>query len=110
MTYTEQDYFAADDAYEKALAGWENNLLPKSVFDEAEKKLAEVIAYLRANGSMPKTRHEILEESLDRLYPEAASKEVVEYQGKRFRRLFRPLKRGKGGGVVEWERSWSPLD
>ncbi|MBW5414756.1 hypothetical protein [Pseudomonas sp. MAG002Y] len=108
MKYSPQDYYDAHEALEGALDSFEKGGTREEV-DKAEAKLADVIAYLRVNGAMPKTPHEILEESLDLLYPEAASRQIVEYQGKRYQRRFKPLKRGKGGGVVKWEKSWLPV-
>lgn len=106
MKYTPQDYYDADEALDQVLESWEGGTVPRREVDQAESKLAEVIAYLRSNGTMPKTRHELLEEKLDLFFPDAASREMVEYQGERYQRRFKPLKRGKGGGVVEWERYW----
>jgi hypothetical protein len=108
MKYLPQDYYDACKALETALDSFERGGTYGEV-DMAEAKLVDVVAYLRANGNMPKTYHEILEESLDLLYPEAASRQIVEYEGKRYQRRFKPLKRGKGGGVVKWEKSWLPM-
>ncbi|MGP9768284.1 hypothetical protein ACT3UM_21430 [Halomonas sp. AOP13-D3-9] len=106
MKYTPQDYYDADEALDQVLESWEGGTVHRREVDQAESKLPEVIAYLRSNDTMPKTRHELLEEKLDRLFPDAASREMVEYQDERYQRRFKPLKRGKGGGVVEWERYW----
>ncbi|CAM3835687.1 hypothetical protein VRRI112168_02325 [Vreelandella rituensis] len=107
MTYSAQDYYDADNAMDQALENWEAGIEPYEKVEQAESALSSVITYLRANGTMPKTRHEMLEDTLDLLYPEAASREIVTYEGERYQRRFRPLKRGKGGGVVKWEKSWS---
>lgn len=109
VKYIPQDYYDADDALQRTEDDWEKGIVPRAALAESEAKLAEVIAYLRANGTMPITRHEILEAKLDELHPEAASREIVEYQGGRYRRQFKPLKRGKGGGVVTWKKSWMRL-
>ena len=110
VKYSPQDYYDADEGLDRALGLWEVGIASLEEVNQAKSKLAEIIAYLRANGTMPKTRHELLEERLDLLYPEAVSREIVDYEGQRYQRRFTPLKRGKGGGVVKWEKSWLPID
>ena len=44
---------------------------------------------------------------LDERFPWAKSKQVIEYDGKKYQRRFSPLARSRSGkSVVEWGREW----
>jgi hypothetical protein len=59
----------------------------------------------------PKTDQDLLCEELDKRFPNARSREVVEYNGKRYIRRFTPLRVSRSGKtVMEWHRSWVDVE
>ena len=61
---------------------------------------------LLTKGAIPLTGNEIIEKELDRLFPDAESKEIVEHQGVRYQRRFSPAERSRRGNVTRWDKSW----
>ena len=72
----------------------------------AQAKVEIIEAHLKVTGAIPRTDHEILEQELDRLYPDAKSKEIVEHRGVRYERRFSPAERSRRGNVVRWHKAW----
>lgn len=65
---------------------------------------------LKADGTIARTPHEELELRLDRLHPQARSKDVVEHEGQRYQRRFTPLERSRSRKTVTaWDRHWVKL-
>ncbi|WP_080412263.1 hypothetical protein [Burkholderia ubonensis] len=56
---------------------------------------------------IPLTPHDELELALDEMYPSARSRTVVEYEGKRYVKIYRPGARTLSGGVRFWIESWT---
>jgi hypothetical protein len=50
-----------------------------------------------------------LEHALDLRFPNAKSRQVVEYNGKRYRRRFAPARVSRSGNVIGWDRYWEPV-
>lgn len=51
--------------------------------------------------------HKMLEARLDAEFPNARSKEIVEFEDKKYRRCFTPGKKSNSGKTVtEWIKSW----
>lgn len=62
---------------------------------------------LKASGQIPFTEQEQLEKDLDATFPNAESKQIVEFRGRRYRRKFWPLEKSRSGkNVTEWGRCW----
>ena len=77
---------------------------------EARRKVREITRALKLNGDLPMTDHERLEAELDALYPNASSGQIVEHDGGRYERRFRPARMSLSGKtVLEWDRSWTKL-
>ena len=77
----------------------------------AARKVREIEQFLKDAGVLELTEKEHLEKELDRAFPNAQSKEVVEYNGKRYRRRFFPLEKSRSGKTVkEWAKSWEPVE
>lgn len=77
----------------------------------ASMRLREIEDDLKKRGIIPFSQHELLVESLNQLFPKAQSREVVVYQGKRYRKKFWPLELSKTGKTVKkWANGWEPLD
>lgn len=114
------DYTLADlEAAKAALAAWEDRFdrytgnnpdKYRSDIESARAKIRTVEAALKANGSIPLTEQELLERELDAAFPDAKSKEVVEFQGSRFQRRFWPVSKSRAGNVQEWGRGWTKVE
>ncbi|MNF86598.1 hypothetical protein D3C84_690390 [compost metagenome] len=77
----------------------------------AAEKVRQIEEDLKRRGLLPYTDHELLEESLDEAYPDAQSREIALYNGKRYQRRFYPLEKSKSGkSVRQWRKAWEPLD
>jgi hypothetical protein len=71
----------------------------------------EIEQYLKDGGIFELTEMERLEKELDRAFPNAQSKEVIEYNGKKYRRRFWPLEKSRSRKTVtEWGKSWEPVE
>jgi hypothetical protein len=74
-------------------------------------KVRDIEEDLKRRGIIPYTDHELAEESLDAAFPNAQSKEVVTYNGKRYQRRFYPIEKSKTGKTVrKWRKEWVLLD
>ena len=76
----------------------------------ARGRVREIETALKEAGLIPKTEHEVLESTLDRLFPNARSKEIVEYEGQKYQRHFTPLERSRSRkSVTVWGKSWAKV-
>jgi hypothetical protein len=58
-------------------------------------------------GLLERSYKEKLERELNRIFPNAQSKEIVEHNGKKYRRRYWPLEKNRSGKTVkEWDKSW----
>ncbi len=65
---------------------------------------------LKAQGVLPLTERENLEKELDAAYPDAKSKQIVEYNGRRFQRQFWPVEKSRSGKTVtDWGSGWTEI-
>lgn len=65
---------------------------------------------LKASGQIPLTEQEQLERDLDATFPNAKSKQIVEFQGRKYQRKFWPLEKSRSGkSVTEWGRGWEEV-
>jgi len=64
---------------------------------------------LKASGLLPRTAHEDLETRLDTAFPRARPREIVTFEGARYRRRVEPATRTASGQVSTWDRGWSLL-
>jgi hypothetical protein len=77
---------------------------------EARRRFREIEESLKATGRLPLTDQEQLEARLDRAFPNAKSKEIVEFEGKKYQRIFYPLERSRSRQTVtEWSKEWRAL-
>jgi|CXWL01.1.fsa_nt_gi hypothetical protein len=73
----------------------------------AWSKLRIIEAYLKEAGILPLNDQERLELKLDKAFPGAMSKQIVEFDGKRYQRRFFPLEKSRSRKTVrEWGKSW----
>jgi hypothetical protein len=81
-----------------------------SEFRAAKEKVARLERELKRRGLLPLSETEQLYLALDRAFPNARSKEVVVYEGVRYRRRFFPATRTNSGeNVRTWETSWERI-
>lgn len=100
-------------AWEKRWEDYSGNNPDKYRADirSAQSKVRAIEAQLKASGVLvPKTPEEQLHADLDALFPNAKSREIVEMDGKRYRRRFIPVQRSNSGKTVkEWGKTWEEL-
>jgi hypothetical protein len=100
-TYTLQDYESAKADLESLNAKWENysgNNPDKyrASIQDAQEKVHEISVALKAAGSLPRTADEERDHQLDLAFPNAQSREVVSWHGKKFMRRFTYRKQSLG--------------
>jgi hypothetical protein len=82
----------------------------ESDLQSARALVSEIEAALKADGTIPLSEREKLENTLDLLFPNARSKEIVEHEGQRYERRFTPLERSRSRKTVAvWDRYWLKL-
>jgi hypothetical protein len=65
---------------------------------------------LKRRGLLPMSDAERLQADLDRLHPNARSRKIVEYNGVRYQRRYRPAQVSNSGKTVkQWEGWWEPV-
>ena len=113
--YTLQDYEDAKTELNAVSAKWENysgNNPDKFRADiaTARTKLHEIEVSLKSSGLLPRTAEEERDYQLDRAFPKARSKEVVTWEGKKYKRRFIPVATTLSGKTVKaWSKSWEPV-
>jgi hypothetical protein len=73
----------------------------------ARNKMRAIEEHLKRVGTLPLTDQESLEIKLDKVFQKASSKQIVEFEGKRYQRKFFPLEKSRSRKtVIEWGKSW----
>ena len=73
----------------------------------ARRLVREIEDALKDAGTIPLTEQERLEQELDRIFPSARSQEVVEFEGRRYQRIFFPLEKSRSRKrVTAWGQEW----
>jgi hypothetical protein len=112
---TVQDYEAAKARLAAVVERWANyngNNPDKyrSELQAAREALATIEADLKRLGLVPLTETERLHAALDRTFPNAESKEIVTFEGIRYRRRFLPATYSKSSKSVRtWNATWERL-
>lgn len=113
--YSIADLDAARADLAKLQAAWENydGGNPdkyQSRLKSAQSLVVIIESSLKSQGVIPYTPQELLERELDKMFPDAKSKDIVEYEGKRYQRWYRPLHRSNSGKTVKvWDRGWEEV-
>lgn len=78
---------------------------------KASRRMVRLISEaLKASGTLERTDKEELEIELNAAFPNAQSKEIVDFQGRRFQRRFYPLEQSRSRKTVtDWGREWVEL-
>ena len=114
--YTLEDYKKAKtelDRWNDAFDNYSGNNPDKYQADikAAARKVREIEQYLKDVGILELTEKEKLERELDRAFPNAKSKEIVQYKGKKYIRRFFPIERSRSRKtVMEWGKSWESVE
>lgn len=108
--YTEEDFEEAKRDLERAneigMSG-NNPNAGRARQQAARARLRTVEQALKQSDKVEKAPEERLTEELDELYPNARSKTVVEYQGKKYQVRYFPLESSRTGKIVfEWGHQW----
>lgn len=86
---------------------------PRAVSRELHEhamRLREIEDYLKQTGTIEYTKQEKIDAELDKLYPDARSKTVVEYNGGKYKIKYFPRDKSNSGKTVyEWGHTWVPL-
>ena len=76
----------------------------------ARVKLREIKQDLKSRGLLVMNDKEKLEAELDKEFPEAKSKQIVEYKGKSYQRKYFPLEKSRSRKTVtDWGKTWIEL-
>ncbi|WP_417794571.1 hypothetical protein [Terasakiella pusilla] len=76
----------------------------------ARRQVYEIEKALKSADALPRTEHEEIEFKLDKAFPTARSREIVELEGILFQRRFRPLTKSRSGKTVTtWDAYWIKL-
>jgi len=110
--YTSDDYEKAknearkwDDAFDRYSGN--NPKKYQSEIKQARAKLRVIEQDLKSRGVIMMNDKEKLEAELDKQFPEAKSKQIVEYKGNRYQRQYFPLEKSRSGKTVtEWGKTW----
>lgn len=110
--YTLEDLETAQHELEMWQGRWErydgnNPNKYQADIRNAQSRVRRITDSLKANGVLERDEHESLEARLDKVFPNAQSKEIVEFEGNRYQRRFYPLRKSRSRkSVVEWGKSW----
>lgn len=76
----------------------------------ARRKVEFITDELKAAGVLLLTDQEKLQAELDKRFPNARSREIVEHNGKRYQRRFAPAEKSRSGKtVMHWDRWWEEV-
>jgi len=82
----------------------------KSTRDAADRQLRELDREMKERRLLPISEWESLCRELDAKFPDARSRQIVEYKGQRYRRRFYPSHRSRSGKTVHsWDATWEKL-
>lgn len=112
MSYTIDDYNIAQDELARITEKWDNysGNNPNKYYSQlsgARSKVRIIEGSLKSQGVIPLSDKEILEKELNIKFPNARSKQVVEFEGKKYIKKFFPLEKSRSGKTVnEWGSCW----
>lgn len=76
----------------------------------ARRHVRAIEESLKAAGLVQLSDTDLIEKELDVTFPNAASKQVVEFKGRRFQRQFWPIEKSRSGkSVREWGKGWTEI-
>ncbi len=115
-TYTLEDLEKAKKTYEywlKCMGDYDGGN-PNKYHAEVRASASmvrEIEQALKAAGVLEMTEAEKINAELDGFYPNAQSRSIVEYKGKKYQIRYFPLSASRSGKTVhEWGHQWQCLD
>lgn len=76
----------------------------------ARRRVRALTAQLKVQGDLPMTEHEQLCAAIDAQNLNARSGQVVDHEGRRYRRRFFPEEKSRSGKTVtEWGQTWEAV-
>lgn len=114
-SYTLDDHLQATQKLELLHEKWENysGNNPNKFRADIEASKAEVYRIeqaLKEAGLLKRTAEDERDAALDAAFPNAASRQIVEWEGQRFQRRYTPVATSVSGNTVrEWKGYWTQL-
>lgn len=65
---------------------------------------------LKMQGTIKESDEERINRELDTLFPNAQSKSIKEYRGKKYQIRYFPVAESRSGKVKHWGHKWVPVD
>lgn len=115
MAYTLKDLEAARTELKRTSDRADNHSANNPDFGQADiraarRKVQVILGELKAMGVLPLTDQQRLEAELDKRFPTAKSREIVEHDGKQYRRRFAPAEKSRSRKTVtQWDRWWEEV-
>ncbi|WP_295929789.1 hypothetical protein [uncultured Xanthomonas sp.] len=114
-TYTLDDHVKAKEALEllrskRSNDSGNNPNKFRTEIETAKARLLDIESTLKEAGILQRTATEQRDHLLDKAFPEARSREVVEWQGKRFMKRYTAASKSLSGKTVyRWNTHWEEL-
>lgn len=115
-SYTLGDLDKARSTLEQAVAKRDNHGRANpnkfdSLVNEATLEVRRITRALKQHGVLSLTDQERLERDLDRRFPKARSRDIVQHEGRRYVRCVTPAVTSLSGKTVyDWDKGWRQLD
>lgn len=115
MTYTLEDLDKARAELKAWSDKWErysgnNPNKYQSDIHSASIKVDMIEGSLKASGVIAKSEKELFEERINAAFPNARSKDIVEFEGQKYQLRFWPKRNSRSGKTVkEWDRWWEKV-
>ncbi|AZC22489.1 MULTISPECIES: hypothetical protein [Pseudomonas] len=110
--FSEHDLQWAREELLECLGASVQRLSDRDVQHELQRRQAQVLLIegrLKALGVLPLSEEEHAWQALDAQFPNARSRDVVELEGVRYQRVFRPAQKDAEDKVTKWDKSWRRL-
>lgn len=111
-TYSLEDLAEAKAELQIQNARWENysGNNPNKFYtqiEEAKLKVYLIETELKQSGLIQLSPNEARDALLDEAFPNAKSKEIVDWQGKKYKKCFSPVSKSRSGKTVYgWRKYW----
>ena len=78
--------------------------------NRARLEVDHITQHLKLSGAIPYSEKELLEMEINKLFPKARSKDIVEYLGQKYQLKFSPNTKSRSGKTVtSWSSWWQKL-
>lgn len=110
--YTIEDYENAKAELAAQQARWDNYAgnnpnKYRGPIESAKAAVHLIETELKASGILPRTQEEIRDAQLDQAFPNARSKQTVDWNGEKYMRCYQPISKSLSGKTVTaWRKFW----